>query len=56
MYRIRHFWLLPGEVPGDVVGATVVLAPDGRMKVQEWVLTPKGVLKRWLLPAGMSAE
>jgi len=57
MYRIRHFWLLPGQKPGDVVGATVVISPEGRMKVQEWVLTPdRMVLQRWLLPPGMIAE
>ncbi len=55
MRAIRHYWLLPGKVPGDVVGATVVLE-DGRMRVQEWVLTPTGVLKRWLLPTGTVAE
>jgi hypothetical protein len=41
-------------VPGDVVGVTVVRDGD-RMRVQEWVLTPTGVLKRWLLPPGMVA-
>jgi hypothetical protein len=56
MRSVRHYWLLPGKVPGDVVGATVVLE-DGRMRVQEWVLTPnKMVLKRWLLPTGTVAE
>ena len=55
MRSIRHYWLLPGKVPGDVVGATVI-REDGRMRVQEWVLMPRGVLKRWLLPPGMVAE
>ena len=55
MIAVQHYWLLPGQVPGDVVGAMVV-SGDGVFKVQEWVLTPQGVLKRWLLPVGMIAE
>lgn len=55
MITVRHHWLLPGKVPGDVVGVTV-MSGDGVFKVQEWVLTPRGVLQRWLLPSWMPAE
>ena len=56
MITVRQFWLLPGQRPGDVVGATVI-SGDGAFRVQEWVLTPhRMVLKRWLLPPGMVAE
>lgn len=55
MITVRQFWLLPGQRPGDVVGATVI-SGDGTFRVQEWVMTPKGVLMRWLLPPGMVAE
>ena len=55
MVIVRQFWLLPGKAPGDVVGATVI-SGDGVFKVQEWVMTPRGVLQRWLLPVGMIAE
>ncbi len=55
MITVRQFWLLPGQRSGDVVGATVI-SGDEAFRVQEWVLTPRGVLKRWLLPPGMVAE
>lgn len=50
---VRYYCLQHGGKVGDVIGVTTVTGAYGRTKYMEWVMTPRGVLQRWLMPIDM---
>lgn len=50
---IRYYCLQHGGQVGDVIGVTVVQGSHGHAKYMEWVISPTGVIQRWLMPVTM---